>query len=138
MDVDSLLRHHGLRVTGTRRAVLRLLQGSPRALSQHDVETALPGIADRVTLFRVLQAFEEAGLAHRVMDAQGVACYAACADGCDTHHHSDAHAHFHCGACGAVYCLDDVVLPKVKVPKGFKVKESHLAVEGRCAGCAEA
>ncbi|MCW5897903.1 MAG: transcriptional repressor [Flavobacteriales bacterium] len=136
MDTASLLREHGLRVTDARLAVLELLQGSPRALAQHDVESALPGLADRVTLFRVLQAFEEAGLAHRVMDAEGVACYAACADGCDTHRHQDTHAHFRCVGCGAVYCLEQVTMPAVKLPKGFKLTGSHLDLEGRCKGCA--
>lgn len=136
MSTEALLRAHGLRVTATRVAVLELLQHSEKALSQQDVESALPGIADRVTLFRVLQAFDEAGLAHRVMDHQGVACYATCDNGCEAHRHNDAHAHFRCTDCGAVYCLDDVVLPKVKVPKGFKLKESHLEVEGSCSQCA--
>ncbi len=135
MDTSSLLREHGLRVTDARVAVLELLQGSTRALAQHDVEAALPGTADRVTLFRVLQAFEEVGLAHKVMDASGVACYAACKAGCDTHRHKDTHAHFRCSECGAVFCLEHVELPKVKLPAGFKLRESHLELEGMCKGC---
>ncbi|MBX2979046.1 MAG: transcriptional repressor [Flavobacteriales bacterium] len=136
MDNKALLHKHGLRITDTRLAVLSLLQNSSKALSQSDVERSLPQQADRVTLFRVLQAFEDAGLAHKVMDAHGVARYASCAPTCSTEQHQDSHAHFHCTQCGDVYCLEDVELPKVKVPKGFKQQESHLEVEGRCAACA--
>lgn len=135
MDNKALLRQHGLRITDTRLAILSLLQKSSKALSQADVERSLPEMADRVTLFRVLQAFEEAGLAHKVMDSHGVARYATCAPSCTSGHHHDSHAHFHCTACGDVYCLEDVELPKVKMPKGFKQKESHLEVEGSCPSC---
>jgi Fur family ferric uptake transcriptional regulator len=136
MPLNDQIRSHGLRVTGPRVAILRLLQESDRALSQQDVEAALPGLADRVTLFRVLQAFEEAGLAHKVMDHSGVACYAACSTNCSSHRHSDTHAHFRCTTCGSVFCLDNVEMPSVKVPRGFKVKESHLELEGSCKECA--
>jgi len=132
----ELLKHHGLRITNTRVAVLDLLRNSPRALAQQDVERSLPGIADRVTLYRVLQAFEEVGLAHKVLDGQGTSCYAICVADCDTHKHSDTHAHFRCNTCGSVYCLDDVQLPKVSVPKGFHLKVSHLELEGSCNNCA--
>ena len=117
-------------------AVLDLLQSSNKALSQSDVERALPAQADRVTLFRVLQAFEEAGLAHRVLDTYGVARYATCTTSCSSGQHHDVHAHFHCVDCGAVYCLETVPLPDVKVPKGFTLKDSHLELEGSCRACA--
>jgi Fur family ferric uptake transcriptional regulator len=136
MTNEERLRNHGLRVTDTRMAVLDLLQRSSKALSQADVERALPEQADRVTLFRVLQAFEENGLAHRVQDTKGVARYASCAPGCSTHKHHDVHAHFRCTDCGDVYCLESVTLPKVSIPKGFTLKESHLQLEGSCKACA--
>ena len=136
MDSRERLRAHHLRVTDTRVAVLDLLHGSDKALSQGDVERALPDQADRVTLFRVLQAFEEAGLAHRVMDTQGVARYASCAATCSSGHHHDVHAHFRCTDCGGIYCLEAVPLPQVKVPKGFRLKDSHLELEGSCKACA--
>lgn len=136
MQLEQRLRSHGLRVTQPRLAVLELLLRSAHAMSQQDVEAALPGLADRVTLFRILQAFEDAGLAHRVMDPKGVARFASCASGCSEHKHTDAHAHFRCTDCGAIYCLDDVELPTVKVPKGFRLKESHLDLEGSCRHCA--
>jgi len=136
MGTREQLKAHGLRVTETRVAVLGLIQKSPRALSQQDVEQALPSGADRVTLFRVLKDLEEAGLAHRVLDSKGVSCYAACSTGCTSETHHDAHAHFRCVDCGSVYCLEPVTLPKVRVPRGFRITGGHLDLEGHCAGCA--
>ncbi|MBL7981208.1 MAG: transcriptional repressor [Flavobacteriales bacterium] len=136
MSLDEQLRSHGLRVTGIRRDVLDLLQRSDRALSHADVERALPERADRVTLFRVLQSFEDAGLAHRVLDVQGTSRYASCSTECDAHAHHDVHAHFRCTACSGVFCLERVALPEVNVPKGFTVTASRLELEGRCSSCA--
>ncbi len=136
MNSQDRLRDHGLRVTGTRIAVLELLRASDQALSQADVERALPDQADRVTLFRVLQAFEEAGLAHRVLDAKGVARYASCAPSCSSGHHHDVHPHFRCTECGGVYCLESMSLPAVRLPKGFKLTNSHLDLQGSCKTCA--
>jgi Fur family ferric uptake transcriptional regulator len=135
MSNEQLLRSRGLRVTNTRKAVLLLLQRSGKALSQADVERSLPDLADRVTLFRVLQAFEDSGLAHRVQDAHGVSRFAVCADACTGGHHHDVHAHFRCITCGDVYCLAPVALPKVSVPKGFTLRDSQLLLEGTCSAC---
>ncbi len=136
MSVEEHLRSHGLRVTSIRKDVLDLLQRSDRALSQADVERALPDRADRVTLFRVLQSFEEAGLAHRVMDVQGTSHYASCSKECNAHAHHDVHAHFRCNRCSSVFCLERVTLPEVTVPTGFVVTSSRIELEGRCRGCA--
>lgn len=138
MTIEERLRSRGLRVTDIRRDVLHLLQESDRALSQSDVERALPDLADRVTLFRVLHNFEEAGLVHRVIDPQGVSRYATCAASCSAHEHHDLHAHFRCVNCDGVFCLQGVELPAAKVPKGFTVQEVHLELVGRCATCRQA
>ncbi|MFN6116099.1 MAG: Fur family transcriptional regulator [Flavobacteriales bacterium] len=135
MSVEEHLRSHGLRVTSIRKDVLDLLQRSDRALSQADVERALPDRADRVTLFRVLQSFEEAGLAHRVMDVQGVSHYATCAASCSAHAHHDMHAHFRCTGCAGVFCLDEVTMPEVRLPAGFRLMESRLELMGLCSSC---
>jgi Fur family ferric uptake transcriptional regulator len=135
MSLDEQLRSHGLRVTGIRKDVLELLQRSDRALSHADVERALPERADRVTLFRVLQSFEDAGLAHRVLDVQGVSRYATCTENCTAHEHHDMHAHFRCTGCAGVFCLDEVPMPEVKLPNGFRLVESHLELVGTCKSC---
>jgi Fur family ferric uptake transcriptional regulator len=135
VTIDERLRSKGLRVMEIRRDVLGLLQQSDRALSQADVERALPDLADRVTLFRVLHNFEEAGLVHRVIDPQGVSRYATCAPTCSAHDHHDLHAHFRCTACDGVFCVTGLEQPAAVVPKGFTVHEVHIELVGRCATC---
>jgi Fur family ferric uptake transcriptional regulator len=99
------------------------------------VERALPDLADRVTLFRVLHNFEEAGLVHRVIDPHGVSRYATCAPTCNAHDHHDMHAHFRCIQCDGLFCVTGIEQPKAVVPKGFTVQEVHIELVGRCAAC---
>lgn len=135
MTVTELLRSKGFRITALRTELLTLLQRSNRALTQAEVEQQLRVDVDRATVFRALNAFEEAGLAHRVLDGSGTSCFAACAGDCDEGHHKDAHAHFHCRKCGSVFCLPSVELPKVKVPRGFRMEQSQLELQGTCKAC---
>lgn len=136
MDVAELLRSKGFRVTALRTELLTLLQRSDRALTQVEVEDRLTAAVDRVTVFRALNAFEEAGIVHRVLDGSGTSCFAACASDCEHGHHKDAHAHFHCRTCGSVYCLPTVEMPRVKVPRGFNVEQGQLELLGTCKACA--
>ncbi len=136
MDIPARLRSKGFRITSLRTELLGLLQQSDRALTQAEVEEQLTVEADRATVFRALNAFEEAGLVHRVLDGAGVSCFAACAGACSEGHHKDAHAHFHCRSCGSVFCLPTVEMPKVKVPRGFRMEHGHLELEGTCKACA--
>ncbi|HOY28839.1 MAG TPA: transcriptional repressor [Flavobacteriales bacterium] len=136
MDVPELLRSKGFRITALRTDLLGLLLRSDRALTQTEVEERLSVAVDRVTVFRALNAFEEAGIVHRVLDGAGTSCFAACASECEHGNHKDAHAHFHCRACGSVYCLPTVAMPTVKVPRGFKVEQGQLELQGTCKACA--
>jgi len=112
---------------------MRLLEGAERALSHHDVETALAGTGiDRVTLYRVLDWMVESGLAHRVTDAQRVFRFSIAEASAPAH---DAHAHFRCADCGKVFCLQDVAVAPPTLPKGFSGKSVELCVTGRCAHC---
>jgi Fur family ferric uptake transcriptional regulator len=135
MNETELLRHHQLRITVLRLEVLRLLRTSERAQTIQDLAGMLTISADRVSLFRTLNAFEEAGLVHRVMDSKGTSCYAACGKTCGHGHHQETHAHFRCDVCGYVYCLNSVALPQMHVPKGFKLARSKVELEGTCKAC---
>ncbi|MFT3884017.1 MAG: transcriptional repressor [Flavobacteriales bacterium] len=135
MTDEDVLRHHRLRVTALRLDLMRLLRTSDHALTQQELEDGLRVQADRVSVFRSLNAFEEAGVVHRVMDGRGTRCFARYGADCGHGHHNDAHAHFRCHACGHVYCMAPVDLPAVSLPRGFKVTASHLELEGTCKAC---
>ena len=132
---DHLLKRHQLKRTEARMRVLELLVNKKTATSQPDLESVIAGV-DRVTLYRILNAFEEKGIIHKVFDLDGTANYAMCSPVCgDEHHHHDEHLHFNCTVCKSVYCLDDLHLPEIKLPKGFKVDGFTLYAAGVCPKC---
>src|SRR6195952_445238 len=117
-NYEALLETHHLKKTGPRLKVLSLLSAKNTATSQPDLESVMNDI-DRVTLYRILNAFEEKGIIHKVFDLNGTANYALCKSHCDEGHHHDEHLHFNCTNCKNVYCLNDLNLPAINLPAGF-------------------
>lgn len=134
-NVTELLQRHDLRKTAMRGTVLQLfLEAGKQALTHPQLERLLPD-ADRITLYRTLKAFEDKGLIHQVVDSSNATKYALCNDACTEHRHHDEHAHFHCHNCGQTICLDSITTSTIQVPRGFKVEQTHLVLEGTCSNC---
>jgi Fur family ferric uptake transcriptional regulator len=130
---ESMIRAIGARLTRPRVEILKVLLAAERALSHHEVEGRISrslGV-DRVTIYRVLDWLNREGLAHKISGEDRVWRYNA-AEGT----HSEAHAHFQCGGCGTVICLDDLrERVDFRVPRGFVSHEVVLTVKGLCATC---
>jgi len=136
MQPESILKNHNLRKTGGRLSVLQCFLKYGKALSHGEVQELVEEKMDRVTLYRILQSFEEKGLVHKVPDDQVSVKYALCDHTHQHHHaHSDNHAHFKCSSCGDTVCLEESAIPAVHVPQGFKVHGSFLLLEGLCDEC---
>lgn len=134
-DVKDVLKEHKLRLTDARVDVLNLFMAQDHALSHADLEEKLQEDYDRVTLYRTLNSFLEKGLVHKVPVDDGSTRYALCSDGCDDHHHDDDHIHFKCTECGQTQCLENMPLPKVKLPDGYILQDVNFLVQGVCKGC---
>jgi Fur family transcriptional regulator, ferric uptake regulator len=133
-DIETSIRAHGARVTGARVAVLAALHASASALTHLEMEKALEGtVVDRVTIYRVLDWLVEVGLAHKVADGGRAVRFSVGGHAGGAHSH--AHAHFKCGVCEGVFCLDDVRPPQLKLPEGFSRESLDLTVHGTCANC---
>jgi Fur family ferric uptake transcriptional regulator len=132
----SILKEHQLKNTQFRRDVLKVFLSDKMALAHADLEEKLQDV-DRITLYRTLKTFETKGIIHKAIDSGDKMKYAICAHGCTEHQHVDEHAHFHCENCDRTYCLDDVFLPSLKLPKGYTLKKAHLVLDGFCQECGE-
>jgi Fur family ferric uptake transcriptional regulator len=134
---EQLLAAKVLRVTRPRIDILTILIEQDVALSQHELETHLGASADRVTVYRTLKTFVQEGLLHTIPDEQYGVRYALCdTHGCETegpHHHD--HVHFKCNTCGDTLCLDDVRLPPMPLPAGYKAEEVTVLAKGTCKDC---
>jgi Fur family peroxide stress response transcriptional regulator len=122
-------------VTIQRRTVFGELSGRrdhPTADQVYEaVRGRLPGLS-RTTVYRVLEALVDAGLARKVSHAGGVARF----DPMTGRHH-----HLACEACGRLVDLEDALVPPLRLPDtigtGFHIKDYSVSFTGTCPACAK-
>lgn len=132
--IHDLLKKGKLRKTQCRYEVLSLFLQNNRALSHADIEQNIDKTTDRVTIYRTLRTFLDCGLLHKVLDDSGSLKYALCKD-CPPRKHHHEHLHFKCLKCDRTICIEEVEIPAIKLPKGYKIIESNLLVQGICPNC---
>jgi len=131
----DILKKNQLSITDSRKKILALFLKSEGALAHADIEKNTGEIFDRVTVYRTLQTFVEKGIIHLIPTTDNSVLYALCKDKCEAGHHHDDHVHFICKACNKTICLDEVVVPKVRLPEGFTPYQSQMVVNGICGDC---
>ncbi|MDN4165840.1 transcriptional repressor [Cytophagales bacterium LB-30] len=130
-----ILQEHNLRQTESRQDILLAFLAQASALSHAEIETRLASNFDRVTVYRTLKTFLDKGIIHKVLDDGTGVKYALCKDHCHDNHHHHEHVHFKCTECGQTNCMEEVTIPAVQLPKGYKAEEKNLLVQGVCAQC---
>jgi Fur family transcriptional regulator, ferric uptake regulator len=134
-EVAEILKRSQLSVTDSRRKILDLFRQTNGALAHADIETKTGEHFDRVTIYRTLQTFVEKGIIHTIPTVDNSVLYALCKDACSEGHHHDNHVHFICDDCGTAYCLENISIPEVKLPVGFKQTQTDVLVSGKCDKC---
>ena len=134
-EVAEILKRSQLSVTESRTKILDLFRHSNGALAHADIETKTGEQFDRVTIYRTLQTFVEKGIVHTIPTADNSVLYALCKDQCSAGHHHDNHVHFICDECGTTYCLDNISIPEVQLPNGFKKLQTDVVISGTCNKC---
>lgn len=131
----DILKSSQLSITENRLKILEFFQKQNKALSHADIEKLSGKNFDRVTIYRTLQTFVDKGIIHTIPTADNSIMYALCKEACSEGHHHDDHVHFLCDECGTAYCLDNVTIPSVVIPKGFSVHQTNVLVNGVCKNC---
>jgi Fur family ferric uptake transcriptional regulator len=134
-SLEQILKHHDLRITQIRLEILRFFQLNKNAQTHADLEASFAKKFDRVTIYRTLTSFLENGLLHKIPDDSGISKYALCQHEGTEHNHDDHHVHFKCKKCGKIECLHNLVIPKLHLPKKYKMDNANLLIEGICADC---
>lgn len=134
-DTEDILKQNHLSITDSRKKILNLFYGTTGALAHADIENKAGEKFDRVTIYRTLQTFLEKGIIHTIPTSDNSVRYALCKDDCSEGHHHDHHIHFDCIKCGNTYCLDDVVTPDIKLPRGYTASQVDMIVRGVCKNC---
>lgn len=121
-----------LRVTEARRAMLRALSLAKVPLSADDIHRRVGARrADRVTVYRSLQAFESAGIVQRHPIEKDRSLYALTVAG---HHHH----HLVCRGCGAIERLggcDAEAIESAASARGYTRLSHVLEIHGLCPRC---
>jgi Fur family ferric uptake transcriptional regulator len=133
-QLRETLKEHHLRTTTCREDVLSAFIARKTALSHGDLESTLGENYDRVTIYRTLKTFLEKGIIHKVLDDEGLR-YALCSDHCSDDKHQHDHVHFKCNQCGQTNCLENIHIPSIALPKGYKPGVFNLLIQGTCPAC---
>lgn len=130
-----ILRRAGLRCTTGRLRILEILQKAKGPMTHQEILAAVaPVELNRVSVYRALDAFQAAGIIHRVDMGDRVWRFALCLRLGEDH----CHPHFACRACGRVECLDSIQLPRVKeTQNGYKIEQQEVYWKGLCSKCAD-
>ena len=139
-----LLRQAKLRVTQARLDILATLGESSVALDANEVAERLkPTPSDRVTVYRSLASFVEAGLVHRIDPGDRRFRFSLTDHSDCTHdHHVHEHPHLICDSCGNVECLQDTEViirthptQTTPQPPARWINDQQVTLRGRCGSC---
>jgi len=134
-EIVEILKNSQLHITENRLKILEVFQKNAHALSHADIEKLTGKLFDRITIYRTLQTFVEKGIVHIIPTSDNSIMYALCKEECSEGHHQDDHVHFICSSCGTTYCLDQVSVPPVQIPKGFSAHDTNVVINGVCKNC---
>ena len=129
------LKNAGLKITGPRTKVLRVLENGPeRHLSAEDIYNHLRKTGDDIalaTVYRVLTQFEAAKLVTRHHFADGHSVFELSA--------GEHHDHIVCIKCGHVEEFFDANIEArqeaIAQQKGYRITDHSLNIYGICAKC---
>jgi len=130
----KVLQENGCRITAARRAILRVISESPRALQPAEIYELSRMLNPRiglVTVYRTLDRLEELGLVQRVHREDGCHMLMPAANG---------HEHYLvCTTCGRTILFqgDDLeeLFTRVESHTGYQVSEHWLQLFGTCPQC---
>lgn len=129
------LREVGLRATTQRRVIVETLLAQPDHVTADEltdlVQRDFPEV-HKATVYRTLEALGTLGVLNRLALGKGPAQWQL------TDH---SHQHLVCEECGAVEEVSDVAFVRLATSlaksHGFQADIRHVAIAGRCRGCAE-
>lgn len=131
--VLEALREHGLRITAPRKRLAQMLcdVGTPMSIEALHQQLGRNDF-DLVTLYRGLDAFEEAGVVQVVRDQDGKSLYEMI-DVDHGHHH-----HVICRQCGQIDCLSHCAIEPFENAAramGYAQLTHRIELYGVCSKC---
>lgn len=129
---EDELREASFKVTPARLAAMKLFESHDQPLDvQHVIDDLAKNLdVDRVTVYRILNAFTQKGLLRKIEFGEGKARYEL---------NKGEHHHLICQSCGAIEDISDCGIEdlekKINQKKNFLVKSHSLEFFGLCITC---
>ena len=133
---EKLLSSHAIKPTANRIVVVKALAAAERPMSLSELEYKILSI-DKSGVFRALTLFREHHLVHVIEDGADGVRYELCYSHDGHEHDDDQHVHFFCERCQRTFCISEVPIPAVHLPKGYQLHSINYMAKGLCPECAE-
>ena len=131
MNPIEILNKHHLKRTSCRQGIIETMLNAPFALSETEIREELPGNYDRTTFYRSFKTLENNNIIHKIIIDNQIVKYAID----HTPASGKSHAHFYCSKCKSVQCMDNILIEKPSLPKGFIELRTDVMIKGICASC---
>ena len=120
--IEQQLQAHGIHPTAARILVLQKLSELTHPVSMTELETELETM-DKSTIFRTLNVLLEHHAIHSFEDGSGSTKYEICR--CES------------TVCRVEFCIEDVKIPVVALPEGYRIETINYTVKGLCPECSK-
>lgn len=134
-QIEGLLEQHGIKLTANRILIAKIMSTLDYPISMKELETMLLTM-DKSSIFRTLSLFKSHHLVHQMEDGNDIVRYELC------HSHSeeedeDIHVHFYCEHCHRTFCLNEIPVPQVNLPVGYRQTAVNYMIKGICPDCSQ-
>ncbi|EID33868.1 MAG: transcriptional repressor [Prevotella sp.] len=134
-QIEGLLEQHGIKLTANRILIAKIMSTLDYPISMKELETMLLTM-DKSSIFRTLSLFKSHHLVHQMEDGNDIVRYELC------HSHSeeedeDIHVHFYCEHCHRTFCLNEISVPQVNLPVGYRQTAVNYMIKGICPDCSQ-
>lgn len=134
-QIEGLLEQHGIKLTANRILIAKIMSTLDYPISMKELETMLLTM-DKSSIFRTLSLFKSHHLVHQMEDGNDIVRYELC------HSHSeeedeDIHVHFYCEHCHRTFCLNEISVPQVNLPVGYRQTAINYMIKGICPDCSQ-
>lgn len=134
-QIEGLLEQHGIKLTANRILIAKIMSTLDYPISMKELET-MHLTMDKSSIFRTLSLFKSHHLVHQMEDGNDIVRYELC------HSHSeeedeDIHVHFYCEHCHRTFCLNEISVPQVNLPVGYRQTAVNYMIKGICPDCSQ-
>lgn len=131
----DILNKRKIKPTAIRLLVLKAMMEFERAFSLLDLENYLDTV-DKSTVSRTINLFLDHHLIHCIDDGPGSLKYSVCGEDCSCSI-EELHAHFYCLKCHKTFCLRNIPVPTVQLPRNFTLESINYVLKGCCEDCSK-